>query len=44
MVLSSRPKAVVSGLTPYANQQFRVCAVGTKTQSPYSTVAYGKAA
>ena len=44
VVLSSRPKAVIGGLTSYVDQQFRVCAVGTKTQSPYSNVAYGKAA
>ena len=44
VALTSRPQLVVDGLPSYVPQRFRVCAVGTKTESPYSPVAFGKAA
>jgi len=44
VALTSRPQLVVNGLPSYVPQSFRVCAVGTQTESPYSPVAYGKAA
>ena len=43
VALTSRPQLVVNGLPSYVPQRFRVCAVGTKTESPYSPGAWGKA-
>jgi hypothetical protein len=42
--LTSRPQLILDGFAPYVQETFRVCAVGTKTQSPYSPPAFGKAA
>lgn len=44
VALTSRPQLVVDGLPSHVPQRFRVCAVGTKTESPYSPAAWGKAA
>lgn len=44
VALTSRPQLFVDGLPSYAEQRFRVCAVGTKTESAYSSIAHGKAA
>jgi hypothetical protein len=43
VALTSRPQLLVDGLPSYVPQRFRVCAVGTKTESPYSPGAWGKA-
>lgn len=34
--LTSTPQLVISDLEPYGFRTFRVCAVGTKVQSPFS--------
>lgn len=44
VALTSKPRYKMSGLEPYSNQVFRVRAVGTKTESPYSPEFYTKAA
>lgn len=41
--LTSRLVLVVEDVQPHTMQWFRVCAIGTKTQSPYGS-AFGKAA
>lgn len=42
--LISRPSIVLDGFPSHVPQRFRVCAVGTRTQSPYSAPAFGRAA
>ena len=44
VALTSRPHLLVNDLPSNVPQSFRVCAVGTKTESPYSPIAFGKAA
>ncbi len=42
--LTSRPRQLVSQLEPNSRMCFRVRAIGTKTESPYSQVLFAKAA
>ena len=44
VALTSKPQLLVDGLQSNAFYNYRVCAVGTKTQSPYCPTAFGKAA
>lgn len=41
---TSKPRYVMSGFEPYSSQVFRVRALGTKTESPYSMDFFTKAA
>lgn len=42
--LTSRPKFLVTGLEPNTTHSFRVCAVGTRTQGPYSGTLVARSA
>ncbi|MBK9175940.1 MAG: hypothetical protein IPM46_06285 [Flavobacteriales bacterium] len=42
--LTSRPKLVVEGRPSDQFHKFRICAVGTKAQSPYAEALYARAA
>lgn len=44
VALTSKPRHQMNGFVPYSNQVFRVRAVGTQTQSPYSMDFFTKAA
>ncbi len=44
VALTSKPRHTMSGFKPYSDQVFRVRAVGTKAESPYSMEFFTKAA
>ncbi len=44
VALTTRTNYLVDEMPSHVPQTFRVCAVGTKTESPYSQIAFGKAA